>query len=94
MVQGKISKFAKEFRKSLTTSVIAAFGFLTALVWRDFITEYVEKITTSSPVQGKLASALIITILGVIAIVLITPGDEEKESPEKERKTRKRRKKK
>ncbi|MDP3986853.1 MAG: DUF5654 family protein [Nanoarchaeota archaeon] len=74
----KISTFAHEFRKTLTTAIIAAFGFLIAFVWRDFITEYVDKIAGLSPVKGKLISALIITCLGVIVILLITPRDPEK----------------
>lgn len=78
MVREKISKFTREFRKTLTTAIVAAFGFLIALVWRDFITEYVDKITGASPVQGKLVSAVIVTFIGVIAILIITPKEPEK----------------
>jgi len=65
-------KFNLEFKKSLNTALIAAFGFLIALTWRDVITEYINQITTISPVKGRLISALIITIICVLGILIIT----------------------
>ena len=65
-------KFNNETKKAINTALIAAFGFLIALTWRDVITEYVNKITAVSPVQGKLVTALIVTIVGVIGILLVT----------------------
>lgn len=67
-----IKKFRREFRKSFGIAIIAAFGLVTALSWKDVITEYLEKIISLSPIQGKLISALIITIISVIVIILIT----------------------
>lgn len=64
--------FNKEIKKAINTAVVAAFGFLVALVWRDVITGYVDKITSISPVQGKLVSAIIITIISVIGILIVT----------------------
>ena len=54
------------------TAIIAAFGLLTALAWKDVISEFVNKIVGSSPVQGLLINAIIITIISVIAIMIIT----------------------
>ena len=65
-------KFKSELKKQTSTALIAAFGFLIALAWRDAITEYVDKITQASPLQGKLISAIIITFVSVIGILLIT----------------------
>ncbi|MBU2053322.1 MAG: DUF5654 family protein [Nanoarchaeota archaeon] len=65
-------EFSKEFRKAINTAIVAAFGFLMALVWRDVITEYVDKISAVSPVKGKLISALIVTFVSVIGILVIS----------------------
>ena len=56
-----MNKVGKELRKSTHTAIVAAFGFLMALVWRDLIVEYTDKILTISPVQGKLITALMVT---------------------------------
>jgi hypothetical protein len=65
-------KFKTEMKKQINTALVAAFGFLIALAWRDAITEYVDKITEASPVKGKLISALIITFISVLGIFLVT----------------------
>ncbi len=66
------TKFQREFRRSLVTAITAAFGFLIALVWKDVITEYVNAITKISPVQSQLISALIVTLVGVIGILIVS----------------------
>lgn len=65
-------KFNLEIRKSIGTAVIAAFGLLIALAWKDVITEFVKDILGLSPVQNLLINALVITVISVIAIMLIT----------------------
>jgi len=65
-------KFNLEFRKSISSAIVAAFGLITALAWKDVVEEYLNKITGLSPVEGKVISALIVTILSVIAIMIIT----------------------
>ncbi len=65
-------EFQTELRKSLNTAIVAAFGFLIALAWKDVITEFVEGITRLSPVQGKFISALIITFVSVTGILIAT----------------------
>lgn len=67
-----ISRFKDELKKSTNMAIVAAFGFLIALTWRDVISEYVTQITSYSPLQGKLFSALIITIIAVIGILITT----------------------
>ena len=71
-VKTSAKKLHNEFNKSLNTAVVAAFGFLIALAWRDAISEYVNSLTAMSPVQGNLISAVIITIIGVIGILIAT----------------------
>lgn len=64
--------FTKEFRNTLATAIVAAFGFVTALAWNNVIQEFVGKITTLSPVQGQLITAVIITFISVIVILFVT----------------------
>jgi len=52
--------------------LLGAFGFLMALVWRDLITSYLNEISEISPFQGRLFSALIVTIVSVLGILLVT----------------------
>lgn len=71
-IKEKAKGFNKEVRKALSTALIAAFGFIIALVWRDVITGYVNSISETSPVQGQLFSAITVTLISVIGIIVIT----------------------
>jgi hypothetical protein len=71
-IKDKAKRFNNKLKESLNTALIAAFGFLIALVWRDLITEYVNQLTQYSPLQGKLFSAITITFIGVIGILIVT----------------------
>lgn len=62
--------FRSELKKAFVTAIIAAFGFLTAFAWRDVASELVDKIETISPVQGKIITALIVTILSAFIVYL------------------------
>jgi ABC-type nickel/cobalt efflux system permease component RcnA len=72
MVKEKIKKFHLEFKKAVKTALIAAFGFIIALVWRDFIVEVVNKISSQSPVQGQLVVAITTTLIAVVGILIVT----------------------
>jgi len=74
----KTTEFKNELKKSILSAVVAAFGFLIALSWRDVIIEYVDKISSLSPVQGKLISAVIITVICVLGILIMTKFLSEK----------------
>ena len=50
-------KFRSELKKAINTAIVAAFGFIIALSWKEVITEYVDTITKMSPIQGKLIQA-------------------------------------
>jgi hypothetical protein len=65
-------EFREEFNKAINTAVMAAFGFLIALVWKDVITGFVDSISSKSPVQGQLVGALVVTIICVFGIIILT----------------------
>ena len=71
-VKKSVDKFKTDFKKSIMTALVAAFGFLISLAWRDVIVEAVEKITALTPLHGKIISAIIITIISVVGILIIT----------------------
>ncbi len=71
-------RFKAEFKKAIGTAIVAAFGFLIALVWKDVITEWVSTISASSPVQGKLIEAVLVTLIAVIGIVIVAKVFAEK----------------
>ncbi|MDO8517343.1 MAG: DUF5654 family protein [Nanoarchaeota archaeon] len=64
--------FKKEIFNSTNTAIVAAFGFLIALTWKDVITEVVGKIEQFDSISGKLISALLITIICVAGILITT----------------------
>jgi len=76
----KAKKFNLELRKAFSTAIIAAFGFLTALAWRDVLTEWLDKIEAINPLHGKIITALIVTFLSALIILLmveIIPSDKK-----------------
>lgn len=64
--------FKSEFNKTLSTALIAAFGIIIALAWKDVVTEWINRITNLSHIQSRVIEAIIITIISVIAILIIT----------------------
>ena len=71
-----LKEIEKETRKQVTTAVIAAFGFLIALVWKDAITLYTNNFISflKFPSPGSfqiLYTAVITTFLSVIGIIVI-----------------------
>ena len=71
-IKSSARKFKFELKKSINTALVAAFGFLIALVWKDVVTEYVGEIQKLSPLKGQFISAIIITIISVLGILIIT----------------------
>ena len=68
----KKSEFGKKLKTTTGTSLIAAFGFLIALAWRDLILEYANNLTKISPIQGKFIIAILVTIASVIGIMIVS----------------------
>jgi len=72
-------KFRKEFRKSIATALIAAFGLIIAFSWKDVINLWVEEILSLSPIKNSLLSAIIVTIFCVLGILIVSKtGNEAK----------------
>lgn len=66
----KAGTFGSEFKKQTSTAVMAAFGLIIALSWKDVITDLVGKI---NPAQTNLwLSAVIVTIISIIGIAIIS----------------------
>ena len=61
-----------EIRKIESTALITAFGIVIALAWQEVISQYASEIVALSPIQGLLISAILVTIVGVIGILIIT----------------------
>jgi len=89
-----------KFREHTSTAMIAAFGFLIALVWRDLISAVVKGNTSITllekyPYAAELWSALIITIIAIIGIAFVSrwatkPEEKPKENPKDKKKKKKR----
>ena len=83
-----------ETKKQLILALMAGFGFLIALVWRDFLQEIANWLIINSHVGGpailiKSYVAIITTIFAVIGIILITRWNKDADSSEKTEKTEK-----
>ena len=65
-------RLGKEFKKSISTAIIAAFSLIVALAWKDVITGYIDKIKSITAINGQLISALFITLVSVIGILIIS----------------------
>lgn len=64
----KTQTFRQEYRKQMGTAIITAFGLIIALSWKDVITYFVGKL---NPVSGLISSAIIVTIISVLGILLV-----------------------
>ena len=82
---GKVVRELKnETKKHVVTAIVAAFGFIIALVWRDAIKEFLNLIVINfsingSPVFITFYTAIITTIIAAIGIFLITKWSSQPE---------------
>jgi len=77
-----VKNLKNETKKHIVTAIVAGFGFIIALVWRDTIKEYVSVLITKFSVSGPstlitLYTAIITTIIAVVGIVIITKWGSE-----------------
>tara|TARA_Y100000310_G_scaffold255210_1_gene262511 strand:+ start:649 stop:999 length:351 start_codon:yes stop_codon:yes gene_type:complete len=68
--------FGSEFKKQSSTALIAAFGFLIALVWRDLIVKLVKDNTSIAlldkyPYIAELWTAITVTLIAILGIALL-----------------------
>ena len=68
----KLFKLKSEVKKYISSALIAAFGLITALAWKDVLDEYLTGLVSLSPIQGKMITAIIITFISLVAIITIT----------------------
>ena len=73
----KLSLIRSEFKKQTTTALIAAFGLVIALSWQTVIKKIVDSIPKTGillyhPYLADLYTAIIITFIGAIAILMIS----------------------
>jgi hypothetical protein len=66
------SKFRKELRKQMITFIVAAFGFVAALVWRDAIMAWLEPIMVGDGAFELTITAIIVTIIAVSVIYMLS----------------------
>ncbi|MFH1445767.1 MAG: DUF5654 family protein [Nanoarchaeota archaeon] len=67
-----MTKLFEEIKKQTLTLVIAAFGFVAALVWKDAITEWLKPLYGSA--EGPLGltiAAFVVTIVVVIVTIML-----------------------
>jgi len=73
------------FKQHVSTAVIAAFSFLMALIWKDLIVHYIQKTFPGAP--HDLVSAVIVTIVAVIGILIISSWAKKPQVIQSETKT-------
>jgi uncharacterized membrane protein YjgN (DUF898 family) len=79
---GASGKVKKEIRKHIITAVLAAFGFLIALSWRDAIQAVINDLLfkfnlTQESYIFKFVAAIIITIFSVAGIIFFAKFEEK-----------------
>lgn len=75
--------FRSEFKRQTLTAITAAFAFLIALTWRTPIQNSVDNLVsrlglTGQAVYYEYLAAVIITVIGVVALILISKWAAEK----------------
>lgn len=78
------SALKSEYKKQVSTAIITAFGLVIALVWKDVITALMPSITTPGflsefPLLSALYTALVVTALAVVGILIISGWAKSKE---------------
>ena len=66
-------KLVNEIRKQTLTLMMAAFGFVAALVWKDAISAWLAPLYTGTDgAMGLTIAALVVTIVVVIVGIILT----------------------
>jgi hypothetical protein len=72
----------QEIRKNIAKSVLAAFGFMIALVWRDVVKEAVTRLVETLSLNGDgyvftLVTAVVTTVICVAGIIYFSRWSEK-----------------
>ncbi len=86
--KNSVAHLHRETRHQAVTAMIAAFGFIIALVWKDVIQGWVDFLVKKfsfgwAPALSLLYAAIITTIIAVIGIVIVSRWNYKKEEDEK-----------
>jgi len=81
--RGSAIAFKEEFKNQMVVAITAAFAFLIALSWRTPIQNGIDKLIvnlglTGSAIYLEFLSALIITFLGVLALMWVSKWKSER----------------
>jgi uncharacterized membrane protein YcjF (UPF0283 family) len=79
-VKSHASELKNEFKKQTSTAIMAAFGLIIALSWKDVITDWVNRIGFVKS-YGLLVTAIAMTFVSVFGILLVSKwakSDEDK----------------
>jgi uncharacterized protein YacL len=84
----RVEYIREKFKEHASTAIIAALSFLIALSWRDFIVKLVkENVAISSlsnyPYLAELYTAIIVTIIAIIAISIVSKWAQKPEQNSK-----------
>lgn len=76
----------KEIRRHIITAILAAFGFMIALFWRDAIQSTINELLNrfgiiQNAFYYKILVAIIVTIICVFAIIILANFEEKEVKP-------------
>ncbi len=71
VVKNSSKEYIHSVKKETTAAILTAFAFLIALAWRDAISEFINYITSHMKIQGSLVTALFVTLISVVGILVI-----------------------
>jgi hypothetical protein len=69
--EDRMMSLLQEIKKQTLTLMVAAFGFVAALVWKDAISAYFAGFSANDPV-GLTIVAFTVTIIVVIITIILT----------------------
>ena len=80
-----IKELKNEAKKHTVTAIVAAFGFIIALVWKDTIKEFINAFVDNFSINGSLAlitfyTAIITTVIATIGIIIVTKWSSQSEN--------------
>lgn len=71
IIKENSKEYINSVKKETTAAILTAFAFLIALAWRDAISEFVNYITFHMKIQGSFVTALFVTLISVVGILII-----------------------
>ena len=66
-----MSNVWNKLKKHFAAMILTALAFVVALVWKDFLVEGMLPLVSSNGIWGLLGTAILVTLLGLIAVYFI-----------------------